>query len=329
MKISFHTVKDNLDTTRGYGAAGFRVVRSLQELGHEVPFDDSSAEVQISFCAPHMYKFHEGQYKIGYTPWESTELPHGWLEKMNECDEVWATSEWVANVYRAAGVVKPIFVYEHGLDEKWKPKERELGDTIKFLHVGEPALRKGGQMAVDAFLRAFGDRSDVHLTVKAYHQHYLRLWHDGKVVTPDKAHDNISIIDEQIPFSEMIEMYYEHDVLIYPSYGEGFGFIPLQGLGTGMPVISTTDWAPYAKYLQKTGISSRVDRSIWSMHPGDVFYPNYDELTDRMLELSDRDFLSARQKESYQLAKSVHDEYNWLRKTEEAFEHIVTMFTKP
>lgn len=328
MKISFHTVKDNLDTTRGYGNAGMHVVTSLQALGHEVPFDDETAPVQISFCPPHWYKFHEGQYKIGYTPWESTELPAGWVEKMNECDEVWATSEWVADVYKDAGVTKPIYVYHHGLDHKWVPEKREVGDVVKFLHMGEPALRKGGQMTVDAFRAVFGDREDVHLTIKAYHQHFLRVWDNGKITTPDKAYNNVTVIVDSIPESELMELYYNNDVLVYPSYGEGFGLIPLQALGTGMPVISTHAWAPYSKYLKEYSIGARYDRSIWALHPGDVLYPKYDDLKATMRLIADDEELKFAHNLYFQRAEEIHEEYDWVAETKRAFEHIVTKFTE-
>lgn len=328
MKISFHTVKDNLDATRGYGNAGFNVVKSLQRLGHEVPFDDATAPVQISFCPPHWYKFHEGQYKIGYTPWESTELPAGWVEHMNNCDEVWATSEWVADVYKNAGVTKPIHVYHHGLDHKWAPKRRHAGKVIKILHIGEPALRKGGQMTIDAFRSVYGSREDVHLTVKAYHQHFLRVWDNGKITTPEKVYDNVSVITDSIPEKELMDLYYEHDVLVYPSYGEGFGLIPLQALGSGMPVISTLQWAPYRKYMEEMPIGTRRDRSIWALHPGDVLYPDYNHLKGHLYNLQNRELLEERQNRFFLRANEVHKEYDWDRKTEQAFAHIVSMFTE-
>lgn len=324
MKISYHTVKDNLDTTRGYGNAGFNVVTSLQKLGHEVPFDDPTAPVQISFCSPQWYKFHPGQYKIGYTPWESTELPNGWLEFMNQCDEVWATSQWVAQVYRNAGVTVPVHVYEHGLDEKWEPIERTHDGVTRFLHVGEPAVRKGGQMALDAFRAAFGEREDVHLTLKAYCANFLRGWKDGEFHNSEGLmYNNVTVINDMLHPSELRQLYADHHAMVYPSYGEGFGFIPLQAMGTGMPVISTYEWAPYAKYITLP-INGRWDRSIWSVHPGNVLYPDYDELKRAYLFMHRH--IDQALRTSYDLAPRIHEEYNWLTKTSEAFEHVTKKF---
>jgi glycosyltransferase involved in cell wall biosynthesis len=325
MEISYYTVEGNLDTTRGYGNAGINVVTSLQKLGHSVQFDNPDSPVQLSFCQPAQQKFHDSQYKIGYTPWESTELPAGWLDAFNRCDEVWATSQWVANVYKNCGVKPPIYVYEHGLNEKWQPIKRERGEVVNFLHIGEPALRKGGQIALDAFRAAFGDRKDVHLTIKAYENHWVRAWKDGDITIPEHAYKggNVTVLTKMMTPAELMDLYAKSDVLVYPSYGEGFGFIPLQALGTGMPVISTYDWAPYERFIQM-GIRGRMDRSIWSVHPGNVLYPDYDDLVEWYRYAFDN--IDKLHKSHYAQAPLVHQNYNWLTKTEEAFAHLVEKF---
>lgn len=325
MKISYHTIKSNLDLNTGYGQAGFKIVTSLQKLGHQVPFDDPSAPVQISFCSPPNYNFHPGQYKIGYTPWESTALPPGWLEAMNECDEVWATSEWTAQVYRNCGVKPPVFVYEHGIDELWQPLDRKPTDKVRFLHFGDPALRKGGQFALDAFREAFGNRSDVHMTFKTYSEHRLGAWTKSKIVPPDKVYQNVSVVNKSLSVPELVRLHKTHDVMVYPSYGEGFGLIPLQALATGMPVICTDDWAPYKKFLGPLALTGEYRHSPWVVHPGNVYHPDYDGLVS-LLKYSFENIDSLRTLYSSQ-AESVIKEFDWLDKTEQAWEHILERFT--
>lgn len=324
MKISFHTIQANLNKSVGYGVAGNNIVKSLQELGHEVPFDDGTAPVQISMTTPPRYNFHDGQYKIGYTPWESSELPSGWLEAMNACDEVWATSEWTANVYRNAGVTVPLRVYKHGLDPSWTPVKREKDGVVKFFHHGEPALRKGGQLALDAFRAVFGNSKDVHLTFKVYYQHFLSGYDNGGLVSADSVYDNVTILSDNLFHREMVDLYHSQDVMVYPSYGEGFGFIPLQALGTGMPTICTNEWAPYADFLPPLSLGSRVDRSIWNLHPGDVYYPDYAQLIS-LYEYAYEN-LDLLQEHYLKQATDVHKAYNWKDLTEEAFAHIVARF---
>ena len=45
---------------------------------------------------------------------------------------------------------------------------------------------------------------------------------------------------------------------MYPTWGEGFGFIPLQGLASGMPVISTYDWSHYVDYMGPLKLKSKL-----------------------------------------------------------------------
>lgn len=301
------------------------MVLSLQALGHTVPFDDASAPVQISFSNPLNYKFHEGQYKIGYTPWESTTVPAPWLPKMNECDEVWATSPWVAEVYRKAGVKPPIYVFEHGIDPHWQPVSREPDGVVRFLHVGEPALRKGGQMALDAFREAFGDRTDVHLTLKGYYQHYLRGWSEKGYGNAEGMFENVTVMPKEIKGQALIDLYGAHDVMVYPSYGEGFGFIPLQALAMGMPTICTDGWCSYSKFLGPLKLTGRWDRSIWSIHPGNVYYPDYPALV-KLYEEAAAGIDYYKKIYSAQVP-DVQNEYDWLTRTENAIEHVVERFT--
>src|SRR6476469_11222229 len=115
MKISFVTALGNLTLTNGYGIAGFNMIKALQRLGHEVPFADDTAPVEIAFCQPDYSEWsNPDAYHIQYTPWESDELPDGWVDAFNDnCDEVWTPSPLIAKWYREAGVEKPIYVYEH------------------------------------------------------------------------------------------------------------------------------------------------------------------------------------------------------------------------
>jgi glycosyltransferase involved in cell wall biosynthesis len=322
MKISYYAPEFNLRTTVGYGQAGFNIVRSLQKLGHEVPFDDATAPVQISFCSPTAAKFHEDQYKIIYTPWESTELPDGWLEAFNAADEVWATSEWVSRVYRDAGVTRPIYVYHHGVADIWKkPQRRGVDGTFRFLHIGEAAPRKGGQLALDAFLQEFKDDEDVEITFKCHFANYLRMWKAGQFSEVD--HPKVNIINDEYYESEMLKLFHDHDTLVYASYGEGFGLIPLQALATGMPVISTYDWAPYADYINLR-IPAVQERSVWPYHPGDVYYPDFAGLRRAMRSAYEaREYYAER---AFNSTEHLYEEYDWVKLTERAFAHIVDKF---
>lgn len=319
MEISYFTIPGNLRKDTGYGYAGYNIVRSLQQLGHTVPYSDRNCEIQICFSQPDWYTWYRGQYRIGYTPWESTQLPPGWLDKFNDCDEVWATSPWVAQVYKDCGVEKDIHVYPHGINPIFAPKPRVRREKLKFLHLGEPAPRKAGQMALDAFREAFGDQDDVQLTIKAFLENRTRAMQNGTIIGPADVFNNVKLSVGSVSTEELVALYHNHHALVYPSYGEGFGFIPLEAMATGMPAMVTQGWAVYEKHVLP--VRSKLIDSPWPhIHPGQVFEPDYDSLVRWYRKVyDDYESLASR---AYARSHMIHREYNWLQLTEKAFKHL-------
>lgn len=328
MNISFSTPIVNLRSNNGYGHAAEKIVKSLNNLGHKVPFQDSKAPVQLNFSQPNYFKLHRNQYQISYTPWESTVIPKIWKPFLESVDEIWTTSDWCANVFTDNGF-NDIKVYPHGIDPIWKPKRREEPEVIKFLHIGEPAPRKAGQMVVDAFVALFGNDPRYSLTIKAYNNNTTRIYNnylDKQILgLPDILYKNIKVITEDIPEEQLVDLYHQHHVLIYPSYGEGFGFIPLQALATGMPVISTYDWAHYSNFLGPLKLKSELIDSPWPHpHEGKVFEPNYQHLLELMRDV----VMNYKAYSGYYYAQStkIHEQYNWDQLTNKSFSHIFKKF---
>jgi glycosyltransferase involved in cell wall biosynthesis len=334
MHISYYTIKAGLNPAVGFGYAGQNIVRTLQELGHKVDFANPKAQFQLNFTQPHHYKLHKNQYQIGYTPWESTKIRPEWTERMNLCDEIWATSDWVADVYRNNGVTKPIYVYPHGIESAWYPKKRILkqGQPLKFLHVGEPSPRKDGQLVVDTFIKLFGNNPEYQLTIKSYGSHTIRIYDNGQLILPESKYKNIKVIDEEYSLENLVSLYHSHHVLVYPTWGEGFGFIPLQGLATGMPVITTYDWAHYKKFIGPLKLKSRftdaetegVPKAVGDAHLGSFYKPDAEHLEDQMVFAA----VNFKALSGYYFAQStkIHEEYNWTQLTKNAFKHLEEKF---
>ena len=329
MEISFSTPVINLSSNNGYGYAGQNIVRSLNNLGYDVPFQKGKAPVQINFSQPTFFKLHRDQYQIAYTPWESTVIPESWHENLNHCNEIWTTSDWCKEVFEKNGF-QMVKVFPHGIDSMWTPHKRQDDGVIKFLHVGEPAPRKAGQMVVDAFAELFGNNPKYSLTLKVYKHNTTRIYNnyiDRNIIgAPNEVYDNIHIIDDVLSDEDLVKLYHDHDVFVYPSYGEGFGLIPLQALGTGMPTICTKDWAHYKKYLGPLALKSDVINSPWPYpHEGQVFEPNYKHLLEVMTDVAEN--FKAYSGYYYAQSTKIHEEYNWDQLTKKAFEHIVKKFS--
>jgi len=310
MKISFGTriASDDISGRNGYGYATQCMLASLQRLGYTVNDNDASADVEIWFDQPQNWKFRDNQYKIGYLPWESTKLMDGWVEIMNQCDEIWTPSPIVAEWFKADGITVPVYVYEHGIDHFWQPVVREPEHTIKFLHIGGEAARKGGWDTRREFKRAFPGNTNVRLTMKLVNSDWINV---------DTS--RVRVINAKYNLKQMRMLFYTHDVYVYPSHGEGFGLTPLQAIATGMPTITVPDWAPYAKHLDpKLGVEAKLKAHQWEkIHPGKMWRPNWDDLVDKMRYAADnydevRDTAASG-------ALDVHRAYDWDRLTGAAF----------
>lgn len=324
MKTSFFINPGDLHTNGGYGLAGYNIVTSMQKIGLTVPFDDSTAPVQLNFSFPSVFadSLRPNQYSIWLAVWESTLLQSDWHDIIPEVDEIWTCSPWVKNIIEENGYdVKQI--YPHGIDPMWLPKRRNRGNVLRFLHDGEPAPRKGGQLAFDAFKAAFGTNNDVQLIIKSKGHSTIRERRNG--IYMGEPSGNVKVITQTMDLPDLVGLYHASHVMVCPSYGEGFGFPALQGLATGMPTICTKEWAHYADHLGDLGLKSTYGDSPWpEMHPGKVCFPDFDDLVDKYRYVYDNyDRLAG---ESYRRAHVIHGEYDWLTLTEKAFKDVKKQF---
>ena len=101
MKIAFTGAPDYMDRTVGYGEASYHIYKTFEKHGIEcvlkntnkytgVSLDDlielepeyHKPNICLSFIFPPEYSFGPNQYKIGYTPWESTGVFPNWINPL-------------------------------------------------------------------------------------------------------------------------------------------------------------------------------------------------------------------------------------------------------
>ena len=327
--VSFTTAAENMKKMvqgyhdiMGYGHASYEIINSFERAGISCEIDENKCPIGISMGFPTDYKFYPNQYKIGYTAWESTELKPGWLEKMLSVDELWATSHWTADIFKETTGREDVFVYSHGITSDWKPVKRQNSGVFRFLHVGEPQIRKNGQLVVDAFSELFGNDPNFQLILKVSSINTTRAFaDDGSIIgSPDSRYSNIVIIDDYLSHNQMIELYHKSNAVVYPTMGEGFGFMPLQALATGMPCISTYEWADYKKYITNPVKAKLSDSEYPMLHPGKIYHVEVEEVKKVMTDLvNNYDHYS---KIAYKNSFKVHMDYDWDHVTKNTSERI-------
>lgn len=325
MKVSFTGAPEYMDRKVGYGEASYQIFKTFEKHGLEPVVGDPSSDISISFVQPDKFTFMPKQYKIGYTPWESTGIFDSWRKPLAEgIDELWTTSPWCADIFKRY-TDKPIFVYEHGIQDDWVPTKRTIDPSrpFRFLHIGEPAFRKDAQMVVDAFIALYGDNPNYELILKCSGMNTTRVFDKITGVvkgSPEAFYKNIKVIESYVSVEQINGLYDLCDAFLYPSWGEGFGFNPLQAMAKGIPTICTAGWATYARYITMP-LDSQWFESPWpSIHPGLLLKPDYAQLKFFMEDvIYNYDHYASL---AYKNAFLVHKDYNWDKVSKPAIKRL-------
>ena len=292
-----------------------------------VGLNSPKAATQLYYGSP-PGTFYNHQFKIHMVQWESTQIPDSWVQIFDAYDEIWTANQFGADAFISSGVPEEkVHIFEHGIDTSiWTPYPRGKRDKIRFLHVDSGSPRKRADIARQAFRRAFKNNPNYELTLKySYTPDTLHDWTDQDVLRSVGDWDgNIREIHENIPLSGLVNLFHFHDVLIYPSEGEGFGLIPLQALATGMPIISTDLWCSYRHFFEDTAIDAYLgESSVIETYdrPGNVVIPNIESTIALMLDVAGRidDYSTTFMNQ----IGSVVDQYSWQKLCQQAIDGLV------
>lgn len=334
MKVYLTGAFEYRDFRFGFGNAAYHAYRSLKDLGINVickdPDDESpvEADIEICFTQPDKYKFYSNGYKIGYTPWESTGFISSWWPKFSECHEIWTTSTFNKELFKNNLGEKPIHVYTHGIDHNYKPKKRKRDPDkpFTFLFIGEPYARKDGHLVTRTFIDLYGNNPDYRLIIKCTVENTIKVYDaSGRVFgSPGSLYDNIIVITDMYDAQEMIQLYDMADVFVYPSWGEGFGFNPLQAMAMGIPTITTYKWSEYAKYIT-VPIESDWAPSPWpEIHPGSMLKPDDKHFKEamRVAPVKFDDWSERAFKNSFK----IHEDFDWMAVTKPTALHLKKIY---
>ena len=316
-KISWFSL-NNVDASgelwqsQGYFNAALNTIQALQSKKCAVFYNRDDIDFHINFLPPHYYQV-KNKYVVGYTPWESTKVPESWLYNMRRCNEIWATSNFVKDIYIENQVNANVHVIPHGVSPEFSIYERELTGKFNFLHVGGDSKRKNAQMVVDAFLELYEGDMDYQLVLNYNKFCHAEAYVDGQL-RQASHHPQIVGIPDIFNTDDLVSLYHKCHCMVYPTMGEGFGMIPFESIATGMPTIVTnlTGTADFAKY--SIPLSAKFVEAEWNSHSyntdtGLWASPDFEELLDLMTHVVNEydDF----KKYALRSARILHSEWSW------------------
>jgi glycosyltransferase involved in cell wall biosynthesis len=181
-------------------------------------------------------------------PWEFGGVPRRWIDAFDRADDVWVPSSWVRDCYIASGQdPERVHVVPCGVDAQFfrpdgprRPYGR--GRAFRFLFVGGLIHRKGIDLLVNAYARAFGPRDDVCLVIKGFGSAGIYASNTREQLLRLAARDDlpaIEIVDEEMDAEGMATLYRSCDALVHPYRGEGFALPVIEAMASGTPVITT------------------------------------------------------------------------------------------
>lgn len=255
-----------------YGLIALQLVQHLRALGvHVTPYGPdrdppiySSGGIVLgppeSFASQGV-EFHKGAH-VAVTMFESSRIPSWWLEPLNACAAVIVPSWFCLDAFRQSGVTVPIYVIPLGVDACYGYRQREKRPSpLTFLAFLDRGERKGGLVALQAFLRAFGDDSNYRLILKS------RAKAAAGQIGFSFSNPNIDVIQADFDEQELVALYERADVLISAHKGEGFGMLPREFAATGGLALAT-DWSGTADGLEQWGhpLPYRLVPAVWSQN---------------------------------------------------------------
>ena len=196
-------------------------------------------------------------------PWLNKAGRRKAVAEYQRADVIHVASEYTRDSFLEAGVpTEKLVRVQLSLPDRYRPAPRERdGETFRVLYVGALTVTKGVPVLLEAFRRLTGQVELVLVGGWATRgmRHYVQscLAADPRI---------------RVVSSDPLVQLREADVLVHPSFSDGFGYAPMEALACGIPVIVTED----------TGMKEHVrdGRDGWIVPTGSV-----DALLERLTHL--------------------------------------------
>ena len=176
--------------------------------------------------------------------WEESLFPPEYVRGFNQnLSGLTLMSQYVLKTMQDNGVALPMAAVGLGVDhllrESPEPWPHSLGRSFRFLHVSSCFPRKGLDVLLSAYGRAFNAADDVTLVIKTFPNPHNQAPEMVREFRKDPQHPDVVLIDQDLDTARMLDIYQRCHCLVAPSRGEGFGLPMAEAMSLNIPVITT------------------------------------------------------------------------------------------
>jgi len=160
-----------------------------------------------------------------------------------------ASSEWAKNILCNQVPNSIVYKVPCGVDTNtFKPNKdgrHKDNQPYTFFNIGKWEKRKGHDVLIRAFDKAFETTDDVHLVMMPHNpflrEHQLNYW--TKMYTNAKLHSKVTLLNPVATHTDVAKIINQCDCGVFPSHAEGWNLELLESMACGKPVIATNNSA--------------------------------------------------------------------------------------
>jgi glycosyltransferase involved in cell wall biosynthesis len=208
----------------------------------------SRPDVVIRNMYPPRFDRGSARLQLAFFYWEDSLLPPGWADRFNATyDGILAPTRFVRDVLRRSGVRIPIEIVAPvvRIERRFTHAQEEPPEVLRdrkgtcFLSVGSAFPRKGIDVLLRAYARAFSSEDDTLLVLKTFPNIHNTVARElEELRRTNRKAPRIVHIDRDISRSELFALYRRADAIVHPSRAEGFGLPVAEGMLLGVPIIA-------------------------------------------------------------------------------------------
>lgn len=216
------------------------------------------------------------------------------LHHLKSQDLLFVASEWAKSVLIANNIEVPIFVTPFGVDKKvffGSPNQRR-DQKIVFLNIGKWEVRKGHDILIEAFNKAFTTKDDVELVMLCQNpvvgkntEKYNSEWNNLYLNSVMGKAGKVKLLPRLKSQSQVADLMRQADCGVFPARAEGWNLELAEMLSMGKHCIATS-YSAHTQYCTPKNCNLIQVDTLTSAYDGVWFHGqgNWAELGNNQLE---------------------------------------------